>query len=597
MAGEAVIERMVVRLLGDASYYEKALSKGIQATQNFVQRVSAKLKAVGRSMKSLGRTLSLRVTAPIVGMGASIFKVGGDFESEMSKIVGLVGVAREQVKSWSQEILELAPSLGKAPTELAKGMFFVTSAGFRGKAAIDVLTRSAKASAGGMGEVETIADAVTSAVNAYGAENLSAARATDVLTAAIREGKLETASLAPTMGRVMPMASKLGIAFEDVAGFMAVMSRTGSDAAEASTSVQAFMMTLLKPTDAAVKLLDTVGISFSDLRDIVREPGGVIDAFRLLNDAFAGSDSVDEALAEIIPNFRALRGTMNALAQDSSIVDSVTRGVADAAGSTEKAFREAATTAKFKLHQALSQLKVLMINVGAVVIPYITKGITKLTQWAKRAAEWWNGLSDGMKMFVIRGLAVAAVVGPILVALGSLVTFVGMVITGITTVVTTLGTALTLLSGPIGIVTAALVAIAAVIGGIAAKGLYNFLSKDKIDVVVREAEKGVKPPQAVEKAIQEGAKPLHKQVTPEMLERAMQGETAAELAREYGRASIEPLVQAMMDRWNSATTWTSGPLFSEEELRKRAEERLKLPQLEAMESRVLGAINWDHTYI
>ena len=155
-------------------------------------------QSFGRTMANFGANLTKYVTVPLAGAAVAVFKFGKDFEKELSKVVGLVGVSRDQVDAWGKDILELAPELGKAPRELADALFFVTSAGIRGAEAMEVLEMAGKASAAGLGETKTIADLVTSAMNAYGKENLSAAQATDIVTAAVREGKAEAAELAAT---------------------------------------------------------------------------------------------------------------------------------------------------------------------------------------------------------------------------------------------------------------------------------------------------------------------------------------------------------------------------------------------------------------
>jgi TP901 family phage tail tape measure protein len=411
----------------------------------------------------MGRGMFMRLTLPLVGAGVAVAKLGGDFESEMSKIVGLVGVAEDQVASWSDEILRIAPSLGKSPVELAKAMFFVTSAGFRGAEAMDVLTQSAKASAGGMGETAVVADAVTSAVNSYASTGLKASKATDILTAAVREGKLEAASLAPVLGRVLPMASAMGVTFEDTAGFLAVMSRTGMDAAEGAVALQGMLMNLQKPAEGAKKALKGTGISFQSLRDMVRKPGGVIEAVRLLDKTF-GDD--EEALAELIPNVRALRGAMNILAQDSSIVDSVMKGVANAAGSTDKAFKAASKTFKFQLAAAISKLKVLLIAVGRTALPLFAEALARVQEVLEKVQGLWQGLSSSTKKAVIVIAAVVTVVGPLLIALGGLISLIGFTASGVGVLIGGVGVLIGMLGAllsPLAIITASVAGLGAAV--------------------------------------------------------------------------------------------------------------------------------------
>ena len=142
---------------------------------------------------------------------------------------------------------------------------------------MDTLTAAAKASAVGLGETRVVADAVTSAVTAYGSENLSAARSTEVLLLAIREGKLEAASLGGVIGRVLPIAKQLGVSFEEVAAFVAAVSRQGLNAEEAITSLRGALNALIGPTDqqieAAVQFLNVQNQHYEQAR-----PAGIKDS-------------------------------------------------------------------------------------------------------------------------------------------------------------------------------------------------------------------------------------------------------------------------------------------------------------------------------
>jgi TP901 family phage tail tape measure protein len=103
-------------------------------------------------------------------------------------------------------------------------------------------------------------------MNAYGSDVLSAAQATDILASAIREGKLEPAALAGVMGPLLPIASDMGVQFDEVGAALAAMSKTGTDAAMGATQLKNIMTALLKPTVGAEKALGEMGLSSEGLR-------------------------------------------------------------------------------------------------------------------------------------------------------------------------------------------------------------------------------------------------------------------------------------------------------------------------------------------
>ena len=122
-------------------------------TKTSMRRVGTSLSAAGQSMQQVGRMATMYLTLPLALIGGAAAKMQADFEKSMSKIIGLVGVAREQVNAWTDDVLNMAVKVGRSPQQLADALYFITSAGIRGAEAMDVLEMSAKASASGLGEV------------------------------------------------------------------------------------------------------------------------------------------------------------------------------------------------------------------------------------------------------------------------------------------------------------------------------------------------------------------------------------------------------------------------------------------------------------
>ena len=178
-----------VNITGDSSKLNNALSSA-----------SSKLQAFGSKMQSVGRSMSTKLTLPIVAAGAAATKLALDFDKSMTQIESLVGIAADKVSEMGETAKKMATDTGRSANEAAEALFFITSAGLRGADATDTLSASLKAAAVGLGETKTIADLATSAMNAYGVENLNATSATDILVASVREGKLEASELAGAIG-------------------------------------------------------------------------------------------------------------------------------------------------------------------------------------------------------------------------------------------------------------------------------------------------------------------------------------------------------------------------------------------------------------
>ena len=181
------------------------------AMRTFEKTTISSMNAVSQKIRTVGYLTSAVLTLPILAVGKASFKMAEDFEYNMQKIVGLVGVAQNVVTEWGDAILKLGPQVGKGPKELSDAMFYIASAGIRGVEAMDVLKSSAMAATAGLGSVKDVANLVTSALNAYRGTGLNAAKATDILVEAVRVGKIEADGFASAIGPIIPIAAHLGV--------------------------------------------------------------------------------------------------------------------------------------------------------------------------------------------------------------------------------------------------------------------------------------------------------------------------------------------------------------------------------------------------
>lgn len=247
-------------------------------------------RTLGDAMRMSASLMKYTVAGAFMKVGTAAVQAAKNFELSFSRIRGLTGMAADSVEKMKKGVLDMATETTRGPEELAEALYFVTSSGLRdANVAMDVLNVSAKASAAGLGETKTVVDAVTSAMNAYGPSNLSAARATDVLVATVREGKAEADTFAPAFSKVLPVAAAFGASFEDVAASMAALTRSGMTAGTAGIYVRQVLSQLLKPSKQASDMLATVGTSAEQIRDNIREKG-MFPALQELSTRLGGID-------------------------------------------------------------------------------------------------------------------------------------------------------------------------------------------------------------------------------------------------------------------------------------------------------------------
>lgn len=326
-----------------------------------VKNAQTSLKKFGGVAGKIGAA----AVAAIAGIGTAALKMSSEFETSFAKIQGLVGVSKDQIGELEEAAKTLGPQFGKSAQEAADALFFITSAGLRGSDATTVLEASLKGAAAGLGDTKTIADLATSAVNAYGVNVLDGAKAVDVLTEAVREGKLEPAELAGAMGQVLPISSALGVGFDEVGAAMAAMSRTGTDASTAATQLRQIMSTVAKPTAEAEEQLANMGMSASGLRDLIAEEG-LLAGLEALTEGFDGNI---EATSAVFGNVRALSGVLDLMGPNVEGTREIFANMTDDVGALDDAFAAVEETAGFKMNKAMETAKVSLLGVGDILLP------------------------------------------------------------------------------------------------------------------------------------------------------------------------------------------------------------------------------------
>ena len=399
--------------IGSAALILRTDDKQLDAGMSRARRKAAQLS---KDFAKVGRSLTASLTLPILAIGGAMAKTSLDFEASLSQIVGLVGVADDQVNQWREDILALGPAVGKGPTELADAMFFITSAGLRGQNALDALTLSAKASAAGLGETKVVADAVTSAMNAYGAEVVSAASATRSLVGAVREGKAEAASIAMSLGRVIPLAAEMGVRFDQVNASIAALTRLGSGAEETVTSLNSLLLGIKAPTQQAEEALASMGLSSAELRRQIRE-GGLLDVLFQLKEKF---DENDTAATKVFPNIRALKAALGLLGKNADVTKDIFASLASDTDFLGDAFAAAAETGRFKLGQSISKLQGALIAIGDTVVIAIIPVFEKFSNFIANVANAFKNLEPGTRKMIINICLLAAAIGPLLLILSGL---------------------------------------------------------------------------------------------------------------------------------------------------------------------------------
>lgn len=395
------------------------IGANIAGLQRGMREAERTLMRSSRNLGRVGDLINKNMSAPFLAASGYGVKLAFDLQKNFSKIENLVGVTGTNLDSMKEAVKSISNEVGQGQVQLSQALFTVTSAGLRGAEAVDVLRASAKASTIGLGETEEVARATTAVIQAYGKENITAARAVNVLTSIVREGNVEASSLAPTLGKIIGTASLMGISFEEVGANIATFTRLGVSAEQAVDGLQAIMTSMLKPSKEAEQILSDFGLSAEALRKSIRE-NGLAQTLIFLTEKFKGNEASLAKVVGEVQSFRTIMGTAGVQGEEYiKILDGIQNKTSD----VDEAFKNVSKDAAQKFKVAIEQLKNSAIDLGNEMLPTVNKLIDATVMFTKRLSE----MDPETKTMLINFGKVAVVGGGALTVLSKMASAIGTI--------------------------------------------------------------------------------------------------------------------------------------------------------------------------
>lgn len=439
----------------------------LKAVGDFFQEKGKNVKEFGDNLVSAGRSMSMYVTAPIVGVGTAAMKTAVDFESAMDKVQSVtIGATAEDMERLSQAVLEMSGQSKYSAAEASEALYYMGLAGWDVEEMLDALPNVLAVATAGEMDLGRASDIVTDYFTAFGEGAGTVENMVDVMARTMVSSNTDIDQLGDAFKYVAPVAGAMGYSIEDVSFALGLMANNGIKASQAGTSLRQFMQRLVKPTTEVQTAMDELGItvsnsdgsmkSFRQVMDELRDAlGGVFDPtgeaaeqISLLNkqleDGEISEEEYSEALQDVIDGAEGVTGAEKA--KNAAILAGV-RGMSGLLAivnateedySTLSAAIEGTTTAQdianVMIDNTQGRMEILKhsaenlgISFGQVMTPYIEQGISTLSGLVQKFGE----LDDGTKDTIVRIAGIAAATGPLLVAAGSVISAIGSITSGV----------------------------------------------------------------------------------------------------------------------------------------------------------------------
>ena len=316
-----------------------------------------------------------------------IYAFSSEFDHAVREILTLLensvdstgdfGTAIDDLK---QKILDLGQKAPFAYKDITKAMYQAISAGIEQNEIFEFMNNATIAAVGGVTDLQTAVDGLTTVMNSWNVSTKNMGDILDTFFTGVKEGKTTFSELSAQIGKVAPLATQLGISFDETVAALAALTKVGYTTAKATTALSRLFSDLIKPQEKAVKLAAELGIKF-DAATVASE--GLINFINELRQALdeyakKGGDA-SEATLNLFGRIESQKAALALVGNAYEELVEINAEMANKTGSAQLAYDKMRNSVQL-LNQAIkNNVDRLKENIYEGLLPII-KGILEFTQ-------------------------------------------------------------------------------------------------------------------------------------------------------------------------------------------------------------------------
>jgi TP901 family phage tail tape measure protein len=364
-----------LRQVNDAGSKLEQTFKGVDgklrdANGRFIKLGDAAQASTGK-INFLSRAISNLGTSLAVADAARRYFKGFNEAEKAAAAVRTLGV---DSKALEGNLLGLSQKLGGlySQTQLLTAAYDVASSGFANAADnTKVLEAAAKGATGGLSDIGTVGNAVTSVLNAYGKSADEAASLVDGFIQTQNDGKIILNEYAGFIGRLAPTAKAAGVGINEMNAAIATITAQGVPVEATFTGLNQALVSILKPSQEAEELAKSLGIQFNEAGLRAKGFGGLLEEVKTKT---GGSTT---QLVKLFGSVDALKAILPLVNDDLVKYNQNVVKQANASGVAEKATEELGGTVSSEITKMINQIGNLVRSLDTVLGPALG-GIVRL---------------------------------------------------------------------------------------------------------------------------------------------------------------------------------------------------------------------------
>ena len=474
-------KELKVKITADANGLKGALN-GISSDISKVGKDFEGLKSLGNGISSVGKALTAGLTLPIVGIGVASTKTASDFQGAMKEVSAISGATGKDLDSLSNLAKEMGSTTKFSASESAEALKYMGMAGWKTQDMMAGLPSILNLASAGGTDLALTSDIVTDGLTAMGMSANDAGKFADIMASTCSNANTNIELMGETLKYVGPVAGALGIEMDDLSVAIGLMGNAGLKGSNAGTSLRAGLTNLVKPTKQMQKAMTEYGV------ELVKNADGSINlmgTMENLRSTLGGLDQATQAQAlATIFGKEAMSGWASIVNASEADFNKLTDAINNSEGSAKKMADTMLEGSQGAIVEMKSALEGVAITIGERLTPFLEK----LADGVSKVCQWFQSLSPTTQTIIMVIAGLVAVVGPLLILIGTGITLFATLSTVAGALGVTLGTVVGAIGSVIGIITGVIGAI----GGFIAVVVDAYKENEKFRSVVDKVFSNIK---------------------------------------------------------------------------------------------------------
>lgn len=365
--------------------------KGVEsqagATSTSLKQFGADLETATQPMANLA-VGALKFEAGLLTAGAAVTifatKVASDFDTSFRQLTTLFDAGAEDIAGFRSDILEFASSSTKPVQDITEALQAAVGSGVKYSESLALIATAEKLAVATRADLKGTTEVLVSTINSYGASTSEAGKFSDIFFRTIDEGKIEMNELAASLALVTPLAAASGVSIEEVGAAIATLTAAGIPAGAAVEYLRSLLTNIVKPSEQAADMAETLGIKFDAARLKSVGLSGV------LNDVAKATEGNTGQMSRLVGDVGGLVAALALTGPQAERFAEILKAMGDSAGATEAAFAKMSDSLGNSMARVGSAFNTLLIGVG-------TPLLNEFGGIADGIARIFVALSDGVK--------------------------------------------------------------------------------------------------------------------------------------------------------------------------------------------------------